>query len=285
MAGKKTTCDEDQRLINNRQNGRRRGRGNGQRPPTNVPSGGNRQDNRSRGNAVQLHEKYKALARDSQLAGDRVQTEYFLQFADHYYRVLNESRARFEEQRRQRDDYDDEDEGEDGVGAEMDDGIDQVEERPEPRRQRQPESRAQAEPREEREHRSARDGGNEREPRAPREQGEREPRQPREFNGEREPRQPREARQPREDREPRAPREQAEDGEQRVASERRPRRERLRRERPAEQSGEDQGDERISLEALPPPISAEVIEAPLKPRRRTRRPATDGGDVDIAPAA
>lgn len=53
------------------------------------------------------------MARDSQLAGDRVQTEYYLQFADHYFRVLSESRARFEEQnpRRQRDDEFDEDEG------------------------------------------------------------------------------------------------------------------------------------------------------------------------------
>ena len=53
------------------------------------------------------------MARDSQLAGDRVQTEYYLQFADHYFRVLSESRARFEEQnpRRQRDDEMDEDEG------------------------------------------------------------------------------------------------------------------------------------------------------------------------------
>ena len=94
-----------QRLINNRQNGRRRGRGGGQRSPNNVPNAGNRQDNRQRGNAAQLHEKYKALARDAQLSGDRVQTEYFLQFADHYFRVLNEGRARFEEQRRQRDDF------------------------------------------------------------------------------------------------------------------------------------------------------------------------------------
>jgi hypothetical protein len=55
------------------------------------------------------------MARDSQLAGDRVQTEYYLQFAEHYFRVLSESRARFEEQnpRRQRDDDDgDEDDGE-----------------------------------------------------------------------------------------------------------------------------------------------------------------------------
>ena len=43
-------------------------------------AGGNRQDNRQRGNAAQLLEKYKSLARDAQLAGDRVQTEYYLQY-------------------------------------------------------------------------------------------------------------------------------------------------------------------------------------------------------------
>ena len=51
------------------------------------------------------------MARDAQLAGDRVQTEYYLQFADHYFRVLGESRSRFEDQRRQRGDDGDEDEG------------------------------------------------------------------------------------------------------------------------------------------------------------------------------
>ena len=71
---------------------------------------GNRQDNRQRGNAAQLLEKYKSMARDAQLAGDRVQTEYYLQFADHYYRMLGESRARFEEQRRQRGEDDDDEE-------------------------------------------------------------------------------------------------------------------------------------------------------------------------------
>ena len=76
---------------------------------------GNRQDNRQRGNAAQLLEKYKSMARDSQLAGDRVQTEYYLQFADHYFRVLSENRARFEEQnpRRQRDDDMDDEDGDD----------------------------------------------------------------------------------------------------------------------------------------------------------------------------
>jgi hypothetical protein len=100
-------------LINNRQGGRRRGRG-GQRGQNLGGQPGNRQDNRQRGNAAQLLEKYKSMARDSQLAGDRVQTEYYLQFADHYFRVLGESRARFEDQnpRRNRDDEDEDDEGE-----------------------------------------------------------------------------------------------------------------------------------------------------------------------------
>jgi len=70
---------------------------------------GNRIDNRARGNANQLYEKYKTLARDSQTQGDRVMTEYYLQFADHYFRVLSESRSRFEDQRPRRDDQSDRD--------------------------------------------------------------------------------------------------------------------------------------------------------------------------------
>ena len=80
-------------MINNRQN-RRRGRG-----PRNS---GNRNDNRSRGNATQLLDKYKGLARDAQMSGDRVQQEYYLQFADHYFRVLEEFNAKKEEQQHQR---------------------------------------------------------------------------------------------------------------------------------------------------------------------------------------
>ncbi len=116
-------------MINNRQNGRRRGRGGGgPRSPNQGPQG-NRQDNRSRGNAAQLLEKYKSLARDAQLSGDRVQTEYWLQFADHYYRLLNENRARFEEQRPRRDDYSDEDEGDEEMAAEDGDDRDDGDER------------------------------------------------------------------------------------------------------------------------------------------------------------
>ena len=107
-------------MINNRQGGRRRGRGGsgGGPPRSNNPGPGNRQDNRQRGNAAQLLEKYKGLARDAQMQGDRVQTETYLQYADHYYRVLNESRARFEEQRRPREDeYGDEDADQDAAEA------------------------------------------------------------------------------------------------------------------------------------------------------------------------
>lgn len=123
--------------MNNRQSGRRRGRG-GQRPQSNGGNrdNGNRIDNRARGNAPQLLEKYKTLARDAQMQGDRVLTEYYLQFADHYFRVVAESRARFEENRPQRrDDWQDDDqqsgEGNDAeMGAEGEEADAQDNERP-----------------------------------------------------------------------------------------------------------------------------------------------------------
>ena len=116
-------------MINNRQGGRRRGRG-GQGGRNLGGQPGNRQDNRQRGNAAQLLEKYKSMARDAQLAGDRVQTEYYLQFADHYFRVLSENRARFEEQnpRRGRDEEFDDEDGDEEMGEGGDEVA--VEERP-----------------------------------------------------------------------------------------------------------------------------------------------------------
>ena len=123
-------------MINNRQGGRRRGRG-GQRGQNLGGQPGNRQDNRQRGNAAQLLEKYKSMARDAQLSGDRVQTEYYLQFADHYFRVLSESRARFEDQRRQRgEDLDEEDGEEEFEGADGQGSSEERHERPDrPERQ------------------------------------------------------------------------------------------------------------------------------------------------------
>jgi hypothetical protein len=80
---------------------------------------GPRLDNRQRGNATQLLEKYRALARDAQQAGDRVTAEYYLQYAEHYYRVLGDYRDRQPEGRndgrRGRDSFDD-----DTLDADMD---------------------------------------------------------------------------------------------------------------------------------------------------------------------
>lgn len=83
-------------MNNNRGSNRRRGRGN------NRPQGGNqgnRIDSRARGNAPQLLEKYRKLAADASLNGDRVQSEYYLQFADHYFRVVADSRVVKDDQR------------------------------------------------------------------------------------------------------------------------------------------------------------------------------------------
>ena len=133
--GRVCFVDKDHRTLinNNRQAGRRRGRG-GQRQGGGNPNAGNgnRIDNRARGNAAQLLEKYKALASDAQRQGDRVNAEYYLQFADHYFRVLAESRSRFEEQnpnqgqRRGREDGFDDD-GDEGF---EDDGAPQADQDP-----------------------------------------------------------------------------------------------------------------------------------------------------------
>lgn len=84
-------------MNNNNRNNRRRGRGN-----RNQGGGGsqlNRIDSRARGNAPQMLDKYKKLAQDAQHNGDRVQMEYYLQFADHYFRVIADNKARVDEQR------------------------------------------------------------------------------------------------------------------------------------------------------------------------------------------
>lgn len=246
MGWNKTTCDEDHHLINNRQqNGRRRGRGGGPRVPGGSPNPGNRQDNRSRGNAAQLHEKYKSLARDAQLAGDRVQTEYYLQFADHYFRVLSEGRARFEEQRRPRDEYGDEDEdGDEGQFA---------------------------------------SDGDEEQQRQPREQQQRNHREPREQNadqgGDRQERFERGERPERVDRERNA----GEAGEGRRRRGRRDRNEGPERaDAPAEDSADERISLDVLPPAIAPVgEGAEVVKVA---RRRTRRVKPEG-EAEVAPAA
>jgi hypothetical protein len=96
---------------NNRGNNRRRGRnnGNGNGNGNNRSQGGqqiNRIDSRARGNAPQMLEKYKKLAHDAHLNGDRVAEEYNLQFADHYFRVMADQKQRQEDARQpRRDDH------------------------------------------------------------------------------------------------------------------------------------------------------------------------------------
>jgi len=85
--------------LNNNRNNRRRGRGNRHQ---NGGNSANRIDSRARGNAPQLLDKYKKLAQDAQHNGDRVQAEYYLQFADHYFRVIADNKARQEEARAKR---------------------------------------------------------------------------------------------------------------------------------------------------------------------------------------
>ena len=115
-------------MIRNNQNRRRRGGNNGPRPQQ-MGGGnnyGNRLDNRQRGNASQLLEKYRALARDAQQAGDRVTAEYYLQYADHYYRVLGDYRDKAPNDGRQRgrEFYDDDATGFAATGDDGDNGDD-----------------------------------------------------------------------------------------------------------------------------------------------------------------
>ena len=240
-------------MINNRQSGRRRGRG-GQRQQGGNPNGnnGNRIDNRARGNANQLYEKYKTLAADAQRQGDRVNTEYYLQFADHYFRVLAENRSRFEEQnpshnqRRGREDaFDDEDDGFE------DDGQDVAVEA-EPRRQRN--DRPERDSRPEREGRPERDG---------RDRGNRQ-------NGNRVVAETDEA---------------AEASPVAVADEEAPKPARRPRQRREARAGADDATAPVDADRLPAAfgvslgVEGEPIEEAPKPRRRTRRAANETAEA------
>ena len=46
-------------------------------------------DVKIRGTAAHIYEKYQALARDANAAGDRIGAENYLQHAEHYFRILN----------------------------------------------------------------------------------------------------------------------------------------------------------------------------------------------------
>ena len=45
---------------------------------------------RNKGNVTQQYNKYLKLAKDTFSSGDRIQAEYYYQFTDHYYRLMQE---------------------------------------------------------------------------------------------------------------------------------------------------------------------------------------------------
>src|SRR5216684_3832907 len=92
---------------------RSRGRNGGGNPYHNNQNRGPRPPHRSqtfdsngpnvkiRGNAYQVFERYLALAREAQSAGDRIASENFYQHAEHYFRVMNANGEGFQNQQRQ----------------------------------------------------------------------------------------------------------------------------------------------------------------------------------------
>lgn len=58
-------------------------------------------DIKIRGTATHINKKYQSLARDSQLSGNRVRAENYLQHAEHYYRIVLASQAQQQRQQSQ----------------------------------------------------------------------------------------------------------------------------------------------------------------------------------------
>ncbi len=68
----------------------KRGRNQRRRSGSNVNRAldSNGPDVKIRGTALQIYDKYQALARDAASSGDRIRAESLLQHAEHYYRML-----------------------------------------------------------------------------------------------------------------------------------------------------------------------------------------------------
>jgi hypothetical protein len=266
--------DGNGNLINNRQNGRRRGRGGGGGQRQNGGGGqgqrdsGNRIDSRARGNAAQLLEKYRNMARDAQMSGDRVNTEYYLQFADHYFRVLADQRGRSDEQmpRRLRDDFDSFDGGFDGADDFGDEG-DQVR-ADEQLRGSEGEGRGSRDRDDARQPRNREDGRQSRDRDENRQSRDRdENRQSRDRDENRQSRDRDEGRQPRDRDENRQPRDREDGYQPREREERRPRVEARRDAAPAFQPAAEPAND---LANVPPAAVTDAEEAPR--RRRGRKP-------------
>ena len=54
------------------------------------PGGYKNFNSRNKGNVSQQYNKYLKLAKEASRSGDRIQSEYYYQFTDHYYRIMVE---------------------------------------------------------------------------------------------------------------------------------------------------------------------------------------------------
>ena len=103
------TSNRDASSRNNQNRQRNRGRNNSN---SNNSGGGNRRgpnplqrsyesngpEVKIRGNAMQVAEKYLTLARDAQVAGDRILAENYMQHAEHYSRIIAAAQAATQQQ-------------------------------------------------------------------------------------------------------------------------------------------------------------------------------------------
>lgn len=80
---------------------RSRGRGRKVHNPSNRSFDSNGPDVKIRGTAAHIAEKYSTLARDAQVAGDRIASENYLQHAEHYNRIVAASQAHIQQQQLQ----------------------------------------------------------------------------------------------------------------------------------------------------------------------------------------
>ena len=67
------------------------------RPSYKKTSGYQNYKGRNKGNVSQQYNKYLKLAKEAFRSGDRVQSEYYYQFTDHYYRLMVELGINVEE--------------------------------------------------------------------------------------------------------------------------------------------------------------------------------------------
>tara|TARA_A100001011_G_scaffold212493_1_gene220727 strand:- start:721 stop:1134 length:414 start_codon:yes stop_codon:yes gene_type:complete len=61
------------------------------------PGGYKNFNNRNRGTVSQQYNKYLKFAKEASRSGDRIQSEYYYQFTDHYYRIMVELGINIEE--------------------------------------------------------------------------------------------------------------------------------------------------------------------------------------------